>query len=158
MIEIRHLKKLFKNHLVIDDISLTVSDGEFMVLIGESGCGKTTTIRMINRLIEPTSGEILIDGKNIADMNEVELRRGIGYVIQSMGLFPHMTVEQNIQIIPALEKKGDKRWLHEKVMGLLEMVGLEKSYASRYPSELSGGQKQRVGIARALLPTTPKSF
>ncbi|MCI1244620.1 MAG: ABC transporter ATP-binding protein [Bacilli bacterium] len=149
MIEIKHLSKLFKNRSVIDDISLIVNDGEFMVLIGESGCGKTTTLRMINRLIEPTSGEILIDGKNIADINEVELRRDIGYVIQSMGLFPHMTVEENIQIIPALEKKGDKRWLHGKVMGLLEMVGLDKSYASRYPSELSGGQKQRVGIARA---------
>lgn len=149
MIEIRHITKLFKNHRVIDDISLKVNDGEFMVLIGESGCGKTTTLRMINRLIKPTSGEILIDGENVADMDEVELRRGIGYVIQSMGLFPHMTVEENIRIIPALEKKGDKRWLHAKVMSLLEMVGLEKSYASRYPSELSGGQKQRVGIARA---------
>ena len=135
---------------VVKDLNLNINKGELVVLVGESGCGKTTTMKMINRLIEPTRGEILIGGKNIRTINRNELRRGIGYVIQNVGLLPHLTIEKNIATVPLLCKKN-KSDVMEKVKSLLDMIGLpHEDYAHRYPRELSGGQQQRVGVARAL--------
>jgi osmoprotectant transport system ATP-binding protein len=135
---------------VVENLNLNIKDGEFVVLVGESGCGKTTTMKMLNRLIDPTSGEILIDGKNIMDIDKISLRRSIGYVIQDVGLFPHHTIERNIRTIPDL-CKADKNETDKKVKELMELVGLPyEDYAHRFPSELSGGQRQRVGVARAL--------
>ena len=149
MIEFKNVSKSFKTNAVLKNISLTMRDGDLTVLIGESGCGKTTTLKMINRLLEPTSGDILIDGKNIRDQDPIELRRGIGYVIQQTGLFPHMTVRQNIEIIPILSKKNPEE-IMRKTLDLMDMVGMDPdTYLDRYPTELSGGQQQRVGVARA---------
>ena len=139
----------------MNDVSFEVVEGETLVLIGTSGCGKTTTMKMINRLIEPTSGTIEIDGRNIRDFDLIGLRRGIGYVIQSVGLFPHLTIGRNVSVIPEL-----MRWPREKVLSrvdeLLSMVGLEPAtYRDRMPAELSGGQQQRVGVARALAADPP---
>src|SRR5690554_6544884 len=147
-------KKIIKSYdgkeIVVDHLDLVVNTGELIVLIGESGCGKTTTMKMINRLIEPTGGEILIDGKNIMDINPIELRRNIGYVIQKVGLLPHMTVGENIELVPYLQK-WDKKKRRTRAEELLSLVNLEPSqYIDRYPAELSGGQQQRVGVARAL--------
>lgn len=150
MIAFKNVSKSFKDNLVIDGLNLKVEKGEFVVLIGQSGCGKTTTMKMINRLIEPTEGQIFIDGKDIAKINPIELRRNIGYVIQMVGLFPHMTVGENIEIVPMLKNWDDKK-RQSRSRELLDLVGLPaKEYYSRYPHELSGGQKQRIGIARAL--------
>ncbi|MCB2305268.1 ABC transporter ATP-binding protein [Clostridium estertheticum] len=149
MLEFRNLRKVFKNKTVINDISFTVNKGEFVVIVGQSGCGKTTTLKMINKLILPTSGSINLDGKNIFKEDTIKLRRNMGYVIQQTGLLPHMTVGENIGIIPMLEK-----WPEEKILArtneLLEMVGMKpEDYINRYPCELSGGQQQRIGVARA---------
>ncbi|MBU3213601.1 ABC transporter ATP-binding protein [Clostridium estertheticum] len=149
MLEFRNLRKVFKNKTVINDISFTVNKGEFVVIVGQSGCGKTTTLKMINKLILPTSGSINLDGKNIFKEDTIKLRRNMGYVIQQTGLLPHMTVGENIGIIPMLEK-----WPEEKILArtneLLEMVGMKpEEYINRYPCELSGGQQQRIGVARA---------
>jgi osmoprotectant transport system ATP-binding protein len=134
----------------VEDLSLEVVDGEICVLVGPSGCGKTTTLRMINRLIEPTSGHIFIDGRDILSMDAVELRRGIGYVIQQGGLFPHKRVEDNVAVVPRL-LGWDKSRIKARVEELLGFVGLDPGqYARRYPHELSGGERQRVGVARAL--------
>ena len=151
MIELKNIYKSYDSKTnVIEDLNLTISDEEFVVLIGESGCGKTTTMQMINRLIEPTKGSILINGKDIKTVNKNELRRNIGYVIQNVGLFPHKTIEENIATVPMLCKK-DKNEIALKVKSLMEVVGLPYDvYAKRYPRELSGGQQQRVGVARAL--------
>lgn len=150
MIEFKNVRKSFKDKTVIKDLNLTIEDGQFVAIIGASGCGKTTTLKMINRLIEPTAGKILIDGKNIEKMNKTELRRKIGYVIQQMGLFPHMTVRQNIELIQKLEKKEDKIISKntEKLMEIMDLDGTE--YLDKYPQDLSGGQQQRIGVARAL--------
>lgn len=135
---------------VVDNLDLVINDGEFIVLIGESGCGKTTTMKMINKLIGLTSGHIFIDGKDILSMNSIELRRQIGYVIQKVGLFPHMTVGQNIEVVPRL-KGWEPNKRKERSEELLKMVNLDPDeYYHRYPNELSGGQQQRVGVARAL--------
>ncbi len=151
MIELKGIVKSFDGTTnVVDDLNLVMNDGEITVLIGESGCGKTTTMKMINRLIEPTSGAILINGKDIKLFEKIELRRNIGYVIQQIGLFPHLTIGQNIALIPKLVKKKPQEIL-VKVKELMEMVGLSyNDYADRFPSELSGGQQQRIGVARAL--------
>lgn len=150
MIEFQHVTKNFKDNKVLSDISLTIEDGELVAIIGSSGCGKTTTLKMINRLIRPTKGKIFIDGKDIEEMNKVEMRRSIGYVIQQSGLFPHMTVRENIELIQKLEKK-DGGHIRENTERLMEMVGLDgEEYLDRYPNDLSGGQQQRVGVARAL--------
>lgn len=151
MIELKDVFKSYdQNADVVKNLNLTVQDGELVVLIGESGCGKTTTMQMINRLVEPTFGSILIDGKDIKSINKNTLRRNIGYVIQDVGLFPHRTIEQNIATVPLLCKK-DRSQVSEKVKALMETVGLTYDlYAKRYPNELSGGQQQRVGVARAL--------
>ncbi len=134
----------------VDRLSLTVAAGEICVLVGESGCGKTTALRMVNRLVEPTSGDITLDGASVRQMSEVKLRRSIGYVIQNVGLMPHMTVEVNAATVPRL-LGWDKQRTRERVHELLELIGLDPAvHAKRYPSQLSGGQQQRVGVARAL--------
>lgn len=150
MIEFKNLTKRFPGgKIAVDSLNLTFNDGEFIVFIGTSGSGKTTSMRMINRMIEPTSGEILINGKNSKDMNVVELRRQIGYVIQQIGLMPHMTIFDNIVMVPKLLK-----WPVEKqrkiAEELIQKVDLPLDFLERYPSELSGGQQQRIGVIRAL--------
>ena len=150
MIEFKNLTKRFPGgKIAVDSLNLTFNDGEFIVFIGTSGSGKTTSMRMINRMIEPSSGEILIDGKNSKDMNAVELRRQIGYVIQQIGLMPHMTIFDNIVMVPKLLK-----WPVEKqrkiAEELIQKVDLPLDFLERYPSELSGGQQQRIGVIRAL--------
>lgn len=151
MIEFRKLSKSYDGKTnVVDQLDMTIKNGELVVLIGESGCGKTTTMKMINRLIEPTGGEILINGKNIMEMNPIQLRRNIGYVIQKVGLMPHMTVGDNIELVAYL-KNWDKKKRRERSIELLKLVNLDPDqYIDRYPNELSGGQQQRVGVARAL--------
>jgi osmoprotectant transport system ATP-binding protein len=149
MIEFKNIKKSYKDTSVLKNINLKIDKGEFVVFIGSSGCGKTTLLKMINKLIKPTSGEIFIDGKNIENENPIELRRRIGYVIQQTGLFPHMTVRENIELIPKLQKLDDNK-IETKTKELMEMVGLDPNkFIDRYPCELSGGQQQRVGVARA---------
>lgn len=150
MIEFVNVSKEFKDKKVLHDISFTINDNELVAIIGASGCGKTTTLKMINRLIVPTKGKILIDGKNIEEIDKTELRRSIGYVIQQMGLFPHMTVKENIELIQKLEKKDPKE-IEANTNRLMEIMDLDGDlYLNKYPSDLSGGQQQRVGVARAL--------
>lgn len=151
MVELRNVYKSYDGKTnVIEDLNMTIQKGELIVLVGESGCGKTTTMQMLNRLIEPTKGEIIINGENTKNVNKNELRRNIGYVIQHVGLFPHKTIEENISTVPLLCKKN-KTDIHNKTVELMEMVGLPyEQYSKRYPKELSGGQQQRVGVARAL--------
>ena len=136
--------------LVLNDFSLDVKRGECLTIIGSSGCGKTTLLKMINGLLMPDKGQIFVDGQDVRTADQTRLRRGIGYAIQNVGLFPHMTVRQNIAYVPSLSKKWSKKEEEEQTRMLLKTVGLEASMADRYPLELSGGQKQRVGIARAL--------
>jgi osmoprotectant transport system ATP-binding protein len=139
----------------VSDLSLTIPAGEICVLVGPSGCGKTTTMKMINRLIEPTGGRITIDGADVMGLPPVELRRRIGYVIQQVGLFPHLTVAENVAVVPRLLRWRDTR-VRERVDELLELVGLDPAgYGSRYPAALSGGERQRVGVARALAADPP---
>ena len=139
----------------VNDLSLTVPAGEICVLVGPSGSGKTTTMKMVNRLIEPTSGRITIDGRDVMDLPPVELRRKIGYVIQQVGLFPHLTVAENVAVVPGL-LRWDRKRTDDRVRELLELIGLEPAeYGPRYPSELSGGERQRVGVARALAADPP---
>lgn len=155
MITLEHLTKRYGDRAAVDDLSLEVSDGEVCVLIGPSGCGKTTTLRMINRLIEPTGGRVLIDGRDVAEFPVEELRRGLGYVIQSIGLFPHLTVSENIGVVPRLLKWPKER-ISERADELLRLVGLEpRDYRDTYPGKLSGGEAQRVGVARALAADPP---
>jgi osmoprotectant transport system ATP-binding protein len=156
MISIEKVRKEYADGTVaVQELSLDVAEGEIAVLVGPSGCGKTTTMRMINRLVEPTSGTILLDGKDIAAVDPVTLRRGIGYVIQQVGLFPHQTVAANIATVPVL-LGWDKARTAARVGELLELVGLDPdTHARRYPHELSGGQRQRVGVARALAADPP---
>ena len=151
MISLQGVSKSYDQQTkVVDELNLEIKDGELVVLVGESGCGKTTTMKMINRLIEPTSGDIFIDGKNIKTLNKNDLRRNIGYVIQNIGLLPHQTIEKNIATVPLLCKK-DKDEVQQRVHELLDLIELPyDTYANRYPRELSGGQQQRIGVARAL--------
>ncbi|WP_455682584.1 ABC transporter ATP-binding protein [Thomasclavelia sp.] len=149
MIEFKNIYKSFKDKHVLEDVSFSIDKGEFVCIIGPSGCGKTTALKMINRLIKPTHGTILVDNKDISQEDEIDLRRNIGYVIQQTGLFPHMTVKENIELIPKLKNKKDSN-LSNKVIELLDMVGLEANeYMNLYPTQMSGGQQQRVGVARA---------
>jgi len=138
----------------VDRLSLTVPAGEICVLVGPSGGGKTTALKLVNRLISLTSGDIRIDGRSILDHDVTELRRGIGYVIQQVGLFPHMTVEGNIGTVPRLYGRS-RTWIRARSQELLDLVGLDASYAQRYPAQLSGGERQRVGLARALAADPP---
>jgi osmoprotectant transport system ATP-binding protein len=151
VIRLEHVTKRYPNgHVAVDDLSLTVADGELCVLVGPSGCGKTTTMRMVNRLIEPTSGRILLDGEDVLAADRVQLRRRIGYVIQQIGLFPHMTIAQNVGTVPQLLGWKTDR-VRARVDELLDLVGLDPAdFRGRYPAQLSGGQRQRVGVARAL--------
>lgn len=150
MVNLKDVTKKYGASEAVDHINLEIKDGQFVVLVGSSGCGKTTTLKMINRLIEPTLGRILIDGKDIKTVDPVELRRNIGYVIQQIGLFPNMTILENIEIVPKLLKWPKEKY-RAKALELLEMVDLPPdTYADKYPSELSGGQQQRIGVLRAL--------
>lgn len=136
--------------LIVSNLNLTVKRGETLVLLGESGCGKTTTLRLVNRLLLPTSGEVRVEGRRTSDWDVIQLRRRTGYVIQEAGLFPHFTVERNVALVPTLENWERER-VRERVRELLQLVGLKPElFTHRYPRELSGGQRQRVGVARAL--------
>jgi len=149
LIEFKNVVKKYRTKTIINPFSLKIDAGQLIVFIGPSGCGKTTLLKMINKLIQPTSGEIFVNGTDISTINPIELRRNIGYVIQNTGLFPHMTIKENLELIPKL--KGEELTaIERKTDELLELVGLEpKEYLLRYPKELSGGQQQRVGVARA---------
>lgn len=149
-IEFKNIKKVYGNKVVLERFNFSVAKGEFVTIIGSSGCGKTTVLKMINGLIEPTSGDIFVDGRNILDKNLTELRRNIGYAIQGSVLFPHMTVEQKISYVPNLINKKNKEKTKLAVSKWMKLVGLDEELKERYPIELSGGQQQRVGIARAL--------
>jgi osmoprotectant transport system ATP-binding protein len=151
-----HVSKRYPDGTVaVDSLNLEVPAGKIMVLVGPSGCGKTTSLRMINRLVEPTGGRILLDGQDVQQANPSHLRRGIGYVIQQTGLFPHRTIEDNIATVPMLAG-WDKRKARERARDLMDLVGLEpQTMARRYPHQLSGGQQQRVGVARALAADPP---
>jgi osmoprotectant transport system ATP-binding protein len=149
MIRFEGITKKYDGKPVVSDITLEITKGDLVVLIGPSGCGKTTLLKIINRLIKPSGGLVFINGENIFDKDVIELRRNIGYVIQQTGLFPHMTVRENIEIVPRLQKKN-KAAIAEKSIALMQMVGLDPNqYLDRYPSQLSGGQQQRIGVARA---------
>ncbi|MEG0779099.1 MAG: ABC transporter ATP-binding protein [Oscillospiraceae bacterium] len=153
MIQFEHVNKSYGKSAILKDLNFTIQKGEFAVLIGPSGCGKTTTLKTINRLIEPDSGKIYVDGQDISATDKVELRRHIGYVIQQIGLFPNMTVAQNICVVPKL-LKYDKQQCDDIVHDMLKLVDMEQ-YAEKYPSELSGGQQQRIGVLRALAASPP---
>ncbi|MDR2394764.1 MAG: ABC transporter ATP-binding protein [Treponema sp.] len=149
MIRFEGITKKYDGKPVVSDITFEVTKGDLVVLIGPSGCGKTTLLKIINRLIKPSEGLVFINGENIFDKDVIELRRNIGYVIQQTGLFPHMTVRENIEVVPRLQKKN-KAVIAEKSIALMQMVGLDPNqYLDRYPSQLSGGQQQRIGVARA---------
>lgn len=140
---------------IIDRLNLQVQRGETFVLLGESGCGKTTTLKLVNRLLTPTAGEVVVEGKTTTEWDAIRLRRRTGYVIQEAGLFPHFTVEQNVALVPSLDGWDEVR-IRERVRELLLLVGLDaERFANRYPRELSGGQRQRVGVARALAADPP---
>jgi osmoprotectant transport system ATP-binding protein len=149
VIEFRNVSYQIAGTLVLSGLTLQVLHGETLVLLGRSGSGKTTTLKLVNRLLTPTSGEITVRGEAIASGDAIRLRRGIGYVIQEVGLFPHFTVGRNIGLIPKIEGWGEER-VGARVNELLDTVGLGRELASRYPHQLSGGQRQRVGVARAL--------
>jgi len=156
LIRFDHVNKVYPNGLkAVCDLSLEIEEGETLVLLGTSGSGKTTSMKMVNRLIEPTEGRILIEDIDIMEQNPIELRRKIGYAIQHIGLFPHMTVTENIAVVPKLLKwSGDK--INERIDELLSLVGLEpEQFRFRYPAQLSGGQRQRIGVARALAADPP---
>ncbi len=150
IITLEHVTKSFDGQRVLEDFNLSVREGEFLTVIGRSGCGKTTMLKLINGLLTPDEGAVFVEGHNIAGTDIIALRRRIGYVIQNRGLFPHMTVEKNITYVPVISGKKNKKENRELAEQLLKLVGLETDKLGRYPSELSGGQQQRVGIARAL--------
>jgi osmoprotectant transport system ATP-binding protein len=151
LIRLQHVTKRYPNgRVALDDLDLTIDAGELAVLVGPSGCGKTTTLRLINRLIDPTEGQVFVHGDDVATKDPVELRRQIGYVIQQVGLFPHLTIGSNVATVPRL-LGWDKARVRSRVDDLLQLVGLDPAaYRDRYPHQLSGGQQQRVGVARAL--------
>lgn len=150
IIKLEHVDKSFGETKVLRDFSLEIAQGEFVTVIGRSGCGKTTMLKLINGLLIPDRGDIIVEGKNLKETDLIALRRSIGYVIQNRGLFPHMTVEKNITYVPVISGRKNRADNHRLAVKLMETVGLEPSMLKRYPSELSGGQQQRVGIARAL--------
>lgn len=150
IIKFDHVTKRYGDKIVIDNLNFSIKTGEFITILGTSGSGKTTTLKMINRLIEPSSGAVIFDGSQIDQLDEITLRRRIGYVVQQIGLFPHQIVEENIAIVPKL-LNWDKKTIKARVSELLSLIKLPyDQYAKRYPNELSGGQRQRVGVARAL--------
>ena len=156
-IEYQNVSKKFKkaDAWSVDHVSAEIQEGEFITILGSSGCGKTTLLKMTNRLYDPTEGKIILFGEDISTVDEVVVRRRMGYVIQQVGLFPHMTIEDNIATIPKI-LKWDKNRIYDRVTELLELIELDpEQYRKRYPAQLSGGQQQRVGLARALV-TDPK--
>jgi len=155
LVQFHNVTYSLPNATIISDLDLTVERGETLVLLGESGCGKTTTLKLVNRLLTPTSGEVVVEGKATTAWNPIELRRRIGYVIQEGGLFPHFTIARNVALVPALSGWDEAR-TNERVREMLNLVGLDPNrFAERYPRELSGGQRQRVGVARALAADPP---
>ena len=150
LIEVENVKKVYGDKLILKNINLKVDKGEFVTIIGSSGCGKTTFLKLINGLVKPDFGQVYVNNYDISTIDKIALRRGIGYVIQEIGLFPHMNVRKNISYIPNLIKKDSKEKVENKVKELIKVVGLKEDMLDRYPNELSGGQRQRVGIARAL--------
>ena len=151
----RSVSYQINGHPVLSNLNLQVKEGETLVLLGRSGCGKTTALKLVNRLLEPTAGEIGVEGRPTTSWDPISLRRHIGYVIQEVGLFPHFTVEQNVALVPSLEG-WDGQKAKRRVQQLLELVGLKSDvFSKRYPSQLSGGQRQRVGVARALAADPP---
>ena len=154
-IELRNIKKSYGDKAVLENFNLAVEKGEFLTVVGSSGCGKTTLLKMINGLIKPTEGDILIDGEDIRGKDMIQLRRNIGYAIQGSILFPHMSVEQNIAYVPNLLNKKNKEKTTQAVKKWMKIVGLEEDLKGRYPGELSGGQQQRVAIARAIAQAPP---
>lgn len=149
-IEFINVKKEYGNKIIIDNFNLKIDAGEFLTVVGSSGCGKTTILKMINGLIIPNNGQVLVHSENTQKVDLIQLRRNIGYAIQGSVLFPHMSVAQNIAYVPNLLNKGDKKRTREAVDKWMKIVGLDNDLSQRYPNELSGGQQQRVGIARAL--------
>ncbi len=157
LIQLEHVTKRYpgSERPVVHDLSLSIEAGQFCVLVGPSGCGKTTTLRMINRLVEPTEGVVRVDGQDVREVDPIQLRRRIGYVIQEVGLFPHMTIADNVATVP-VELRWPRERIAQRVDELLRLVGLPpEEYRHRYPSALSGGQRQRVGVARALAADPP---
>ena len=156
MIRLENLTKTFPGQTepAVEDLSMEIYEGEIVVFVGPSGCGKTTTMKMINRIIEPSGGRIFLNGEDVTTTNSDKLRRRIGYVIQQIGLFPHMTIADNIATVPKM-LGWDKKRISERTDELLETVGMDRSYRDRYPKELSGGQRQRVGVARAMAADPP---
>lgn len=150
IIRFENIKKSYGEKTIIEDFNLSINKGEFLTIIGSSGCGKTTILKMINGLIKPEEGKVFIKNKNIEEEDIINLRRNIGYSIQGSILFPHMTVEENIAYVPNLLNKKDREKTKKAVRKWMDIVGLEEDMLERYPDELSGGQQQRVGIARAL--------
>jgi osmoprotectant transport system ATP-binding protein len=154
-LEFRHVERRYADVVAVRDLSFEVPEGKICVLVGPSGCGKTTSLKMVNRLIEPTGGQILVGGRDVMAQDPIELRRGIGYVIQQVGLMPHLTVGANVAIVPRL-LGWDAARVKARVDELLSLVGLEpESYRDRFPAQLSGGERQRVGVARALAADPP---
>jgi len=155
-IEFRNVSfRLPSGRTLLYDLNLSVNQGETLVLLGRSGCGKTTTLKLINRLLDPTDGQVLVDGKPTTEWDPIRLRRRIGYVIQEVGLFPHFTIEENVGVVPRLEGWEENK-INARARELLNLVGLDpERFAGRYPRELSGGQRQRVGVARALAADPP---
>jgi osmoprotectant transport system ATP-binding protein len=150
IVEFRDVTYAINGRPILSNISFTIAPGESVVFLGRSGSGKTTTLKLINRLIEPSSGTVLVEGKNARSWDPIQLRRRIGYVIQEIGLFPHLTVERNVGLVPSLEAWPEQT-IHARVQEMLTLVGLHpERFSKRLPRELSGGQKQRVGVARAL--------
>jgi osmoprotectant transport system ATP-binding protein len=150
IVEFRDVTYAINGRPILSNISFTIAPGESVVFLGRSGSGKTTTLKLINRLIEPSSGTVLVEGKNARSWDPIQLRRRIGYVIQEVGLFPHLTVERNVGLVPSLEAWPEQT-IHARVQEMLTLVGLHpERFSKRLPRELSGGQKQRVGVARAL--------
>jgi osmoprotectant transport system ATP-binding protein len=155
LVQFHNVTYSLPNATIISDLNLTVEQGETLVLLGESGCGKTTTLKLINRLLTPSAGEVRVEDKPTTSWDPIALRRRIGYVIQEGGLFPHFTIARNVGLVPALSGWDESR-TNERVREMLNLVGLDPDrFAERYPRELSGGQRQRVGVARALAADPP---
>lgn len=155
VIELRDITMSYEQGAVLEDFHLTIKQGTFLTIIGSSGCGKTTALKLMNGLLKPEKGKVFINGEDISQTDLNELRRSIGYVIQEIGLFPHMTIEKNICYVPRLYKKREEAAILKRAEELAGLVGLSPDFLKRYPNELSGGQRQRVGIARALM-NSPK--
>ncbi len=154
MIRFENVSMAYGTHTVLRNLNLHIPQGQLVVLIGPSGCGKTTTLQLINRLLRPSSGRVLVNGEDISTLDAVHLRRKIGYVIQEIGLFPHMTIKQNIEIVPKL-LGWSREARSDRAAELIRLVGMDESYLTRYPANLSGGQQQRIGLLRALAAEPP---